>query len=559
MRRSRSGIIGVAVRTTSLLSSVLILTIACRADISAPQPEGPLQVPERAIALSIDVGRAAVSQVSVPASSTSQTASASVLGSSLGATITNVSRSSPAFGRVRVTFDLALTNLFSNVDLVPSTFPVPPTAQVVAYPFSTSPAGILGLKVIPTTEWDGNLWNFFNDPVCIALAPPSDCYRWEPFGAQILAGATTSPHRVGFDVDATVTTFTVYIAVAADYRERAATPQPPIMSLSELDQIFTATVGGDRPQSRTIQVTNIGGGSLDGLSSTISYQNGATGWLAATLSATTAPATITLQPTTTGLQPGTYLARLSVASASATNSPQSVTVALIVNAPAFNLSPSSVQLRGAFRGPALTQQLLLTSAGPSQVSGIELTVVSAEQTWLHATLSATTTPATISLTADPGELAAGGPYFAEVKLTGAGGASTGLVVVLTVHALPDLTFVGNPTVTTGPVSVNVSGLTVANQGYLDAGPFNVGICISPTQSIDDCMAEAFVTRTGLLISSTDVLPNFTITSTEAKPVPPGTYYLFAVVDPPYTAMVEESYETNNVLALGPIVIPPSSP
>jgi hypothetical protein len=36
---------------------------------------------------------------------------------------------------------------------------------------------------------------------------------------------------------------------------------------------------------------------------------------------------------------------------------------------------------------------------------------------------------------------------------------------------------------------------------------------------------------------------------------PGTYYVFAVVDPPFTEMVTESDETNNVVSLGSAIVP----
>ena len=99
-------------------------------------------------------------------------------------------------------FDLKLTNQFLNSDLAPSTFPAPPAAQIVAFPFATDPAGFLGLKVKASTDWNGTgapgsgaIYNFFNDQICVDLTPPSDCYRWEAFGAELKAGNNTSAHR----------------------------------------------------------------------------------------------------------------------------------------------------------------------------------------------------------------------------------------------------------------------------------------------------------------------------------------------------------------------------
>jgi len=541
------------------LIAAIILQIACRGDITAPAPETPPTLPEGAIALSIDVNGVKVSQLTSTTSSTPQSASASTLGSGVRATVSNVVRSSPVFGRVRVTFDLALTNTFSNIDLIPSTFPLPPTAQVVAYPFTTNPAGLFGLKVIPTADWDGNPWNFFNDPVCIALTPPSDCYRWEPFGPSIPAGSTTSPRRVGFDVDASVTSFTVYIAIAADYQEKPATPQAPIISLSDFNPIFTITAGVGVPEARTVQVTNIGGGAIAGLGLTVSYGDGPTGWLDATLNSATAPATIRLQPNIGGLQAGTYLAKVSVASTSAANSPQNFTVALIINAPVLNISTHRVEFRAGYRGPARSGDLTITSAISFPVSGLAVHVVyGGEQLdWLRATLSSNTTPATVSLVADPGTLPPG-IYQAEVDVTAPGGALISAIVQLGIYLFPDLTFTGTPTITVTPTSVSMSNLTVANQAYGNATSFNVGFCLSRTPSIDKCELESFVTRT-LNAFTTEVLPTLTIEDSIFSPVSPGIYYVFAAVDPTYSATVEESDETNNILPLGQITVPTPAP
>jgi hypothetical protein len=156
---------------------------------------------------------------------------------------------------VRVRFDLALTNRLQASDLVASTFPSPPAPQVVAFPFTTNPSGLFGLAVVASDDWNGTgaigsgaPWNFFNDPVCIALTPPGDCFRWESFGAVVPAGSTTASHRVGFDVDPTITNFTVYVAIAADIHELSV-PRG------------AAAIAGN--------ITSIDRGALDGVSVTV--------------------------------------------------------------------------------------------------------------------------------------------------------------------------------------------------------------------------------------------------------------------------------------------------
>ena len=108
-----------------------------------------------------------------------------------------------------------------------------------------------------------------------------------------------------------------------------AAPEPPSISLSESSRTFQADEGGSDPPAQTVSVTNGGGGSLTGLSATISYTSGS-GWLSASLNSTTAPATLTIQPVTGSLSAGTYEATISVASSGADNSPQAVDVTFTV-------------------------------------------------------------------------------------------------------------------------------------------------------------------------------------------------------------------------------------
>ena len=155
-----------------LTSSVLFATLCfagCNSDnkLAGPEP-GPAGPPAglqgSAIRLDIDLtaGRVTVQEPSLAVSNRAGLhPSFSLLGrTEIGASITNLTRSAVgAFtpGRSRVRFDLALTNKIQNVDLVPATFPAPPpgVAQIVAFPFATDPAGLFGLNVIASNDWDG--------------------------------------------------------------------------------------------------------------------------------------------------------------------------------------------------------------------------------------------------------------------------------------------------------------------------------------------------------------------------------------------------------------------
>jgi hypothetical protein len=117
--------------------------------------------------------------------------------------------------------------------------------------------------------------------------------------------------------------------------------QGPVISLSPTSVSFDAVRNGPRPPDHPVSITNGGGGTLGGLSRTIRYAAGQpTGWLSASLSSTTAPATLVLRADQSGLTAGTYDAAVDVSSAQAGNSPQSVHVRLVVEAPPL-LAPNA--------------------------------------------------------------------------------------------------------------------------------------------------------------------------------------------------------------------------
>ncbi|HEX7050967.1 MAG TPA: CARDB domain-containing protein [Longimicrobiales bacterium] len=114
-------------------------------------------------------------------------------------------------------------------------------------------------------------------------------------------------------------------------------PPPPAIALSPDSVAFSATAGGDDPPAQTVSVTNVGGGTLDGLGISVAYADGQpAGWLDASLAATTAPTTLSLAAATDTLATGTYTATVTVASGVATNGAQPVSVSFTV-APAPDL------------------------------------------------------------------------------------------------------------------------------------------------------------------------------------------------------------------------------
>lgn len=208
------------VQRSVLIAVAAILPVACGPDSTLPTAESTRDVPERLIAITVDL-RSGTAWQAAAGLSTSRGAAFALLGSNeISATVTNLTTAPAVGNRNQVRFDLTLTNQFANSSLVPSTFPPPPVAEVVAFPFSTDPVG----RITASSDWDGAAFNFFNDASCAGPAATSDCFPWEGFGVSLAAGASET-RKVGFLVEPSITSFTAYIVVAADVEEG---PPPPL-------------------------------------------------------------------------------------------------------------------------------------------------------------------------------------------------------------------------------------------------------------------------------------------------------------------------------------------
>ena len=201
-------------------------------------------------------------------------------------------------------------------------------------------------------------------------------------------------------------------------------PTDPTIALSTNTATFAVIAGGPAPAPQTVTISNSGGGTLDGLETSISYTAGQpTGWLAAALSATETPSTLILTATPGGLAPATYTANVAISSDAAGNSPQTLAVTLTVGTgsggPIIALSSASQTFTAPAGGanPA-AQTLEVTNGGVGTLDGLATTVTytAGQPTgWLSAALSSPAAPSTLTLTATVGSLAAGA-YTASVAV-----------------------------------------------------------------------------------------------------------------------------------------------
>lgn len=218
----------------------------------------------------------------------------------------------------------------------------------------------------------------------------------------------------------------------------AAPPPPPSLGVAPTSEVFTAIQGQPSPAAQTVSITNVGGGTLPGLGAVVAYGSGQpTGWLTATLDATTAPATLTLKPSTTTLAPGAYSATVQITSPAAANAPLAVSVSLLVTA----VTPSTIALANrnvafaAASGGAnpLPQTIAITNGGGGTLAGLSVGTIAygaSASGWLAAALDSPTAPASLTLTASLGALAPGS-YTATVPVLAPGASNAPQQVTVT--------------------------------------------------------------------------------------------------------------------------------
>ena len=210
-------------RALAVLAALLVA--GCSSEDSSGPSAGPPPITNpalRTLALRVDVAAGTATLINPPsaagASGAAPAPSFALLGArEISATTSNFFRS--AVGefiakKVRIRFDVAITNRTSVALQAPTWPAVPGTPSVMLFPFGTTLTGGNG-AIDPSTDWDSPAVNFFNDASC-SNGPRSDCFRWEPYPAPFAAGATTQARTVGFDVDPTVQSFTTYLVLAAD-------------------------------------------------------------------------------------------------------------------------------------------------------------------------------------------------------------------------------------------------------------------------------------------------------------------------------------------------------
>lgn len=184
-----------------------------------------------------------------------------------------------------------------------------------------------------------------------------------------------------------------------------------------------ASAGGAAPAAQSIQVANSGSGTLS-FNATASAT-----WLSVSPASGTAPSTLSVSVSPAGLSAGTYTGNIQIAAAGASNSPVSIGVTLTVaEAPAsLAVAPQALTFQYTFGGavPA-AQNAAITNAG----GGTLAWTASTSAYWLDVAVASGAAPATLAVSVNPVNLAAG-TYTGSVQVAAAGTIGSPAAVAVT--------------------------------------------------------------------------------------------------------------------------------
>ncbi|MGH9672748.1 MAG: BACON domain-containing protein, partial [Bryobacteraceae bacterium] len=187
-------------------------------------------------------------------------------------------------------------------------------------PFSVSATTVNGGLWLSVTPSNGAVAAFASTTIAVAVnsaSLPAGSYRGS-------ITVTVGPDRYPIPVLLTVT------------------PNQPVLALSQTGLTFNAVAAGGAAPVQTFQVFNTGAGALNWNASGATLSGGAS-WLAISPASGTSTSTSSPQVTVTvnqqGLAPGDYYAQIQVSSQGVANSPQMVSVVLVVLAPADDPGP----------------------------------------------------------------------------------------------------------------------------------------------------------------------------------------------------------------------------
>ena len=199
-------------------------------------------------------------------------------------------------------------------------------------------------------------------------------------------------------------------------------PVPPAIGASPTSLSFAATQGGNNPATKTVSISNTGGGTLSWSASPN------TTWLAVSPASGSGNGAVTVSATTGILTAGSYNGNITLSATGASSMTVPVMFTLTA-APNISLTPSSLNY-AATQGAAnpANQTVSLTNTG-----GTLNWTVSDNASWLSVSPASGSSSRTLTAVVNTTGLAAG-PHNGTITVSATGSSSKTVAVTLTVSA-----------------------------------------------------------------------------------------------------------------------------
>ena len=239
-------------------------------------------------------------------------------------------------------------------------------------------------------------------------------------------GASNSPQTVS--VSLTVTSST----------------SAPTISLNPNVLNYTYQSGGNLPQALAVTVT---------ASSAVAFTAAASGggWLSVSPASGTTPASLSVSVNPTGLSPGSYNGTITITAPGASNSPQTVSVSLVVSSigtATINVNPSVLNYTYQ-SGGNLPQALAVIVTASSAVA---FTAAASGGGWLSVSPASGTTPASLSVSVNPTGLSPGS-YNGTITITAPGVSNSPQTVSVSL-VVSSIGSIGTATMSVNPSVLN---------------------------------------------------------------------------------------------------------
>jgi len=417
-----------------------------------------------------------------------------------------------------------------------------PGAQFITLA-STSSTDQLTYTVNPATSSGGN-WLFVSQ-VSGSTAPGSNSVQ------VLVAPGLLSPGTYSGTI--------AFTATGPGGAAVADSPYPPIpvtfqvtagsMTVSPATLSFTQTAAGSPPAAQTISVSSSvpsGAAALSfNVTAAVTTPSGSVNWLTATPANGTTPGSVSVTVDGSKLPAGVYNGAVTITAITPATlgSPATIPVTLTVLAGTISATPPSLTFGQVVGGPAPAAQAVTVTGTPGAIS---VTAVPSEDsngaavTWLSVTpTTGTTTPATLTVSANAGSLPVG-TYTGKVTITAASPGANGspITIPVTLNVVTGQTLSVTPATLNFSYSVGASApsaqtVQVAASGTTPA-PFSAAIAttpsggawlqVSPASGTTPATLSVTVSPTGLAagnytgtvtISSTSSLNPVTVTVTLA--------------------------------------------